>query len=501
LNSCLTVFPNDKLDYTQTDQWTSQEITLLSTDSGPLQWVAGLYYYNEVFTNPINLINAGQAQVAAPCYIIGYPPATASTAACSSAFGLSAAPANPSRDLAYLNYTMSENSYAGYGQIDWKITPQVKLTGGLRYTYDDEGGTEFLRAVAFGGSGLAGLAPILADPEALGAATPAVDETGALCFTDNAQDTPVRAEGRTSLCTVNANGDAVRTLQGSSSGLTGTAGVEWTPSDATLAYFRYSRGYKSLGFNAGYDLVGIPSSEVAPEFMNDYELGLKQRVGRTLTIDATLFYEDYINAQVPLGVQTLQGPATVLTNIPSTVSAGFELEANWAPIEHLNVSLSYAYDDTAVQSVCNTTTLLNCYIDAVNPGAGFQSIKGNELPNAPKNKLSLNAYYTFVFDPGSLTVSASYLWRDKQFGSVFNAPWWVAPSSSDVDLRATWQGLNDRYEIVGYVKNVFNSLQYEAGPAVAQAGDALNPSVYGQDISQNIDPPRTFGIEVHYKFF
>jgi outer membrane receptor protein involved in Fe transport len=68
-------------------------------------------------------------------------------------------------------------------------------------------------------------------------------------------------------------------------------------------------------------------------------------------------------------------------------------------------------------------------------------------------------------------------------------------------LRATWAAKNDRYEIVGYVKNVFNSLQYESGAAAGTAGNSLTPSVYTQAINQYIDPPRTFGIEFHYKFF
>jgi iron complex outermembrane receptor protein len=300
---------------------------------------------------------------------------------------------------------------------------------------------------------------------------------------------------------VNAAGQAQRSLNGTSSGLTGTAGVEWTPDDSTLAYVRYSRGYKSLGFNAGYDLGAVPVSEVAPEFMNDYELGLKKSFGRSLTIDATLFYEDYINAQVDIDVKTAAGVNALLANIPSTVSDGFELEAQWSPIDHLNLSLSYSYDNTEIMTGCNIATLTNCYVDTANPGVGAQSVKGDELPNAPRNKLSLNGYYTFVFNPGSLTLSASYLYRDKQFGSVFDAPWWIAPSSSDVDLRATWQGPHDRYEIVGYVKNVFNTLQYESGAAAGVQGDAATLTVYTQGINQYIDPPRTFGVEFHYKFF
>ena len=47
--------------------------------------------------------------------------------------------------------------------------------------------------------------------------------------------------------------------------------------------------------------------------------------------------------------------------------------------------------------------------------------------------------------------------------TVFNTPYNTAPSWDDVDLRAIWSGDHDRYEIIGFVRNVFNSLQYNVG--------------------------------------
>src|SRR6202000_2917153 len=114
--------------------------------------------------------------------------------------------------------------------------------------------------------------------------------------------------------------------------------------------------------------------------------------------------------------------------------------------------------------------------------------------------------YTWHYDPGDLTLSASYVWRDKQTGAVFDRWWNNAPSWSDVDLGALWKGANDRYEVIGYVKNVFNTLQY----TVASSGFGLEGSDYqvaspaGGLIQQNIfdlTPPRTYGVEVRYKFF
>ncbi|HXQ48086.1 MAG TPA: hypothetical protein VN806_15830 [Caulobacteraceae bacterium] len=133
-------------------------------------------------------------------------------------------------------------------------------------------------------------------------------------------------------------------------------------------------------------------------------------------------------------------------------------------------------------------------------------MNGSPLVNAPRNKFAISGAYTFHFDPGALTLSASYVWRDTQEGTIFQRFYNTAPSWSDVDLRAIWVGDHDKYEIVAFIKNVGNTIQYDTGSGggglfgnnthTFNAATGLNwVNVY------NIAPPRTFGVELHYKFF
>jgi iron complex outermembrane receptor protein len=312
-------------------------------------------------------------------------------------------------------------------------------------------------------------------------------------------------------------------LADSSSAWTGTAALEWTPDRDTLAYARYNRGYKAFALNAGF--TGS-NPEAAPEFVNDYELGLKQNLGRNLQIDVDAFYYDYSNDQVPLAFpeSTPIGPLdlTQFVNIPKAVSDGIEIEAVWAPLPHWNISLTYGLDHTEILTGCTAfskpaaTTSNNCFIDPADPyaqamgakpagpstnGETYQSVKGDELPQAPENKVALNTNYTLYFDPGNLVLSASYIWRDHSFSSIFSRTQYdYAPSWSQVDLRATWSGNHDKYEVVLYVKNLFNTIGYDAAAdgyynAAPQGGGGatFNPSY-------DLTPPRLFGGELHYKF-
>ena len=110
-------------------------------------------------------------------------------------------------------------------------------------------------------------------------------------------------------------------------------------------YARYNRGYKAFAFNAGS--VGL-NPEAAPEFVNDYEVGLKKSISNNLQIDVDGFYYDYSNDQVPLALPA-NGSTIDLTqfiNIPKAVSAGVEVEALWSPISHLNLFFFYDLDNT-----------------------------------------------------------------------------------------------------------------------------------------------------------
>ena len=121
-------------------------------------------------------------------------------------------------------------------------------------------------------------------------------------------------------------------------------------------------------------------------------------------------------------------------------------------------------------------------------GLGAQNVSGNPLPQAPRNKVGFNANYTFVFSPGSLILSGSYIWRDVQYGDIFKNVVSSAPTWSQVDLRATWRSTDDRYEIVGYVRNVGNTVGYEA----AASGSVRS---FGTQNLYGINPPRTFGVD------
>jgi iron complex outermembrane receptor protein len=161
--------------------------------------------------------------------------------------------------------------------------------------------------------------------------------------------------------------------------------------------------------------------------------------------------------------------------------------------------LDYGYDDTAIiKSGClvdvNDLTATKAGATPGGCTGGAQNLKGDELPNAPKNKLAINGLYTWELPAGALSFSTSVIWRDVQYGSIFQRPQYEAPSWDQVDLRAEFKPNGGHWTLIAYGKNIFNTTGYSAGAA---AVSQTNGTFIKQFV---LNPPAIGGVEVQYKF-
>jgi iron complex outermembrane receptor protein len=477
---------HNNFTFDEFEQFFSNELNIASTGQGPLQWIGGLYQFHEKYTQPINVNSPDQAQLATPYSIVAI-----------AGGALVPAPANPSRS-AYNEYTaLAEDSYGVFGQLDWQASSQFKVTTGLRYSYDKKSGDQSFRIMAFNFEGV-GLGV-----NTFGANTPAFDITPA-ATTCNGQS--YRGTGA---CFFNAAGAAQTSLDDHWDAVTGTAGVSWTPATDILAYAKYSRGYKAGGFNSG---INAPDPETAKETVDAFEVGYKETFGKTFQANVATFYYNYKNDQQPLGVldPTTNVINTIIVNIPEVHTYGAELETLWNPITDLDILLNYAYLHATISSTNGV-----CYQDSSDPnglapgantggcpgpgptGAQTQNLQGATLPASPRNKVALNAIYTLHFDPGSLALSATYIWRDKTYDSVFNRSYNLDPSYGQVNLRAIWTDAANRYNVIIYGNNLTNKIAQDAS-----FGLGVNNPGPGQVIDPVVSyiPPRVYGIELRYRF-
>jgi iron complex outermembrane receptor protein len=516
------VFPQESFLYREYNQFWSHELNIISTWDSPFQYVIGGYYFNQHINQPVYTEFAQQPEWTGPFLAPGV--------FCSNTGG-TCAPSLPRR---YDNRPRSEaTSYAFFSQIDWNITPEWKTTLGLRYSHDRKQGQEQVRILCWGAPTCYGV-----PGEVFGPAIPVTDITAFSVFIPAAGD-PLPPGITTPVTFDPATGFAKRNYDATWQATTGTAGIEWQPDASTNAYFKYSRGYKSGGFYVGIFTFLAPNAYAQKESVDSFEIGLKKDFGSTLQTNFAAYYYKYDNLQVPISVFSGFGQvATNFYNVPKSISKGFEAEITWLPIDNLQLLVSYSYNDAYVKSGTALDTadpaaiepgaqpigaLATCtpsyaggapcdpwVVPGIGVGQRSQDLHGQRLPNAPKNKVAVNASYTWhEVMGGDLVGSVSYIYRDVQYGALFTRSYNKAPDWSQVDARLTWTSQSQKDRVIVFVKNLFNSLTYDAGAFGNRfVGTNVDPATLapvrvnaGIFSTYSIAPPRTYGIEVQHKFF
>jgi iron complex outermembrane recepter protein len=199
----------------------------------------------------------------------------------------------PDQNFALIATNMGKGEgIAGYGQATWSITPELLLTGGLRYD------REWKRMSVEG----------------------AYEKTGGPSF----------------ITRPDTSG------QGSYGAFSPKAGLQYLLGERSSAHFTYSRGFRAGGLSTlGSDPSQPPLIGYDPESSDHFEIGWKgafaQNKFRTYV---ALFHSRIGNAQVPTLI--MPDAITVTRNAGSIRSRGVEVETDWRPAKGLSFSWRYA---------------------------------------------------------------------------------------------------------------------------------------------------------------
>jgi len=278
-------------------------------------------------------------------------------------------------------------SYAAYGQATYDLTDRLKLTGGLRYTYEDK---SFARTQTM----------------YVGATTiPGRNDPG-LLLTD---------------IDTGENWDS----------WSPKLGLDYKVSDDVLAYVSVSRGFKSGGFDGrSNDAAGAAPFD--PETLWAYEGGVKsQWFDRRLTANAAVFWNDYTDLQLSSFTSDGAGGfAALFTNAAAATIRGAELELVARPIPPLTLNATIGYLDAS-------------YDEYIGPG-GTDISDDRELVNAPEWSGRLGAVYVAdLDDKGSVTLGADASYRSKTFPTVSSSEVLAQESYTLVDAFVRWSDRDD----------------------------------------------------------
>ena len=246
------------------------------------------------------------------------------------------------------NYFRSKNPYkltsvATFGELYWQMTDTVKLTAGLRLTWDKKTFTPHPSQLLLADYREVGIVGPGAPPESCSGSGFGIP------WQCGIRGNAVGGKGYP------ADPDIVQQWREP----TGRIGLDWKPdlafTDESMLYAFYSRGYKGGGANppsiappAG--LLNLRGREAdaspvfKPEFIDAFELGSKNTLfNGAVVLNAAAFYYDYRDYQVSKIVDR----TAANENFDATVW-GLELEGVWSPTRGLRFNMALGYLDTQI---------------------------------------------------------------------------------------------------------------------------------------------------------
>jgi iron complex outermembrane recepter protein len=419
-----------------------------------LDWLGGLAFANDRVTEN----NIGNLPDSTPAY--AFTP-----------FGL-----DPFSSIGIFGASEAKTK-AAFGNLEFKVLPDLSLHAGARYTKSD---IDFKGCLYNTDQRFAdGLEVIQGAVKGAGNVIP----TGpGQCVTLDANFNPNLVVN-----SLDQNNVSWRT------------GADWHFNPDSLLYASVSKGFKAGSFPVLPGTGAVQFDPATQESVLAYEVGYKgDLLDKRVSLDAAFFHYDYRNKQLlgrkldPAGVF---GVIDGLINVPKSTEDGVEFNAILRPLTGLSLAAGVTYLDARVTGK----------FDTYDPFTGqLANFDGYAFPSTPKWVGSLSSRYEWSIT-GDLTGSigadyryqtsseSAFVSRDDyapgaQYFPGYSAGSLEIPSYGLLDLRAGIGSADGRWNVQLFGKNVTNKYYW------TQAVHVYDTTVRYPGL------PATYGITVAFRF-
>ena len=292
-------------------------------------------------------------------------------------------------------YVQEVESWAVFGHAEWRFVPAWSLEAGVRYTSEE---TELASNVDTGFLGL-----------------------GAFTHPDKVDDDNVPWH----------------------------VGLNWEATEDVLLFLNIARGYKSGGFNSsGFINFTAQLVPYDAERLTMYEGGIKATLfGGKARLNASGFYYDYKDFQALTQANIGGLPTDRLENAGNAEVYGFEAELIMRPLEFFEAQFGVGYLDSETEDFFSA--------EGFDPMGNpiFTDLSGTELVYSPEWSANGLMRLFFPVFGGEAAVQVDFSYSDEMFFDTDNDPVDVGADFTLWNLRASWSGPGDRYEIAFFAHN------------------------------------------------
>ncbi len=319
-----------------------------------------------------------------------------------------ASPTNPLTTPSNYTFLRAHNitdtdSYAVFGEANWRLTSKLTLTTGVRETLET-------KKFVFNNSTLNLAGQVVA---------PQIDTFGHLVV-GQAHHTWTAFTPKVSLS------------------------YQWTPE--VMQYVTYSEGFKSGGFDNRATRLDLAETPFNPETVDSYETGLKSELfDHRFRANLALFYNQYKNLQVSFTDVSIPGSPSVRGNAGQAHTEGVELETDTRLTDALSLQASGGYQFAVYDKYLNNT------------GIGSNA-NGHPLINAPRWTVSGGLTYEVPLHVyGSLRFSVDGEWTSAAYSSALERPQDRYPAQGFLNAALTWTSDDTHWAAIVSGKNILDT--------------------------------------------
>jgi len=341
----------------------------------------------------------------------------------------------------YVTYRDPDTTYAIFGQTTYPVTDQFRVTGGLRYSTDENG-----MKYRYGNSN--------------------VDPSHPLYDGDSVYDS------------------GMLSFEQSVSSLTYKAGIEFDAGDASMLYAQVATGFKQGGLNQT-----APPSEYKPEELVAYEVGAKNRFldGR-MQLNLEGYYYQYTNMQAQFAEATTIGDSgstggrapQKIFNAETGTNKGFDVEFDYLFTKNDKLKMTLAY----INATYGKLTL------PPNPDWGSTDsfpLTGRTVAMSPKWVFGLGYDHTWYAESGASVIAG--------FDTKISSGYYT---TAEQYLAGAWQESYTRSNIL--VSYFSADGKWSSSVWAKNLEDDAQTLYIVPFYRRFINDPRTFGMTISFNF-
>jgi len=452
---------------TKIDTFT-QELRLTSSGSGPLQWMAGAFYFNEEveqdetfglgadFRSYVDFLTGGA--IGGVEAALGFPAGTF----------YATGTGNQSE-----KYTLDDETLSLFAQVDYDLTDALTLTAGVNYTQSEkEASAEVVSDNLFGALPL--------DAFGLGALQAAQFLPPVVGFPNSVEDG--KSDDSDTTYTLRLSYDLTPDMNVYGGVSTGFKASSWNlsqdtgpvPADVAALLANGDPALPNVGFGPGAANFAVGTRRADPEESLVYELGLKGQWD-TVSLNLAIFMQEIDGFQS----NVFSGTGFNLANAGKQSTDGVEVDVTWLPVDGLRIGFAATWLDP----------LYDSFQGAVGPN-GPMDLSGQKPSGIPELSTNTNITYNFELLGAYSYVRLEHVYEE-EVQVADNIPMAIAAREVNTFNASAGMSWDIGLEFNLWGRNL-NDDEYllSAFPSVAQAGS----------FSGYPNQPATYGLTVKYNF-